>query len=650
MINKFYFIILLIILKPSIAFSIGFIYPDSVKTDIQRIEWLISKGKKNLFANLDSAAIYANEAERINNKIEHEDLFGSLCKLQGSIELYRGNNKKAIQYYEKGYQFYLKKNDLTGICTAIYDMGIIYYNSAQFDKALEKDMEALEYAQKIPDSILISDCYSSISFIYSEKKNHTKALEYLSNSLEIDKKLNYTIGLAYSYSNIADIYEHIGILDSVAKNRYRSIELFKELQNDQGLAMSYNGLGSYYFTINELDSALHYYNISLKLRKKVGDKMGQALTLNAQAKVQLKYHHLVQAEKNAKRALQIASKIDGLNEAKTANKILSEIAYKRNNFKEAYQYYIEYTQLKDSMFSKYNMNKMAELEAKYETQKKNAEIKQLQIEQIKDENMQKLFLLIIVSLTAAAAFLIFFFRQRIKINTILRDKNTQLKQLNATQNRLTSIISHDFKAPLSAFYSITNSLKTKFDKIDRKEIDNFLNRMLNSSIALKLQLENMLNWAINQQRKISINKSTYNLSVLTYKVVVILQEFANEKSIIIENNIKDGCEIETDGRLLSIVLNNLITNAVKFSANNSKIYLSSKKEGNSIIISVKDTGLGMNKQVAKDLFTDHANSVKSENSGTGLGLIVSKDIITKLGGKIWAESEIGKGTVVFIEL
>jgi tetratricopeptide (TPR) repeat protein len=379
--RKAYFVILIILFKSATTFSIEFIYPDSVKTDIQQINWLISKGKASLFTNLDSAAIYADEAFRLHNEMEADTLLGRLCQLQGSIELYRGNNKKAIQYYEKGYQFFLKKNDLIGLCTVIYDMGIIYFNSSQFDMALEKDMEALEYAQKIPDSVLISDCYSSISFVYSEKKNYTKALEFLTNSLAIDKKLNYTIGLAYSYSNIADIYEKLEILDSVPKNRYRSLKLFKQLNNDQGLAMCYNGLGSYFFTVNKFDHALRYYDLSLKLREKVGDMMGQALTLNAQAKVQLAYNHLAQAEKNAKRALQIASKIDGLNEAQAANKILSEIAYKRNNFKEAYRYYIEYTQLKDSIFSKDNMNKMAELEAKYENAKKLG-----QIETLKKEN------------------------------------------------------------------------------------------------------------------------------------------------------------------------------------------------------------------------------------------------------------------------
>lgn len=211
-----------------------------------------------------------------------------------------------------------------------------------------------------------------------------------------------------------------------------------------------------------------------------------------------------------------------------------------------------------------------------------------------------------------------------------------------------SIISHDLKAPLSAFYSITSSLKNKFDKIERTEIDRYFDRMLNSSVALKLQLENMLNWAINQTREITVNKSSYNLHILVYKVTMILQEFANEKGISIENQTDENIEFETDSRLLSIVLNNLISNAVKFSPKNSKILISAKKENEKLTISVKDFGIGMIKKEAENLFKNRLNLTKSEVKDTGLGLIVSKDLVEKLGGKIAVKSELNEGTEFLI--
>jgi len=350
MIQKYYFILVLIIFNSTFLFSSEIIYPDSIKTDIQRIQWLMSKGRAKLFTNLDSASIYAKKALTFNKTLKIDSLYANYCRLQGSIELYEGNNIGALKYYEKAYDIYLKIGNVSNMSRMIYDMGIVYYNSSQFDKSLEKYLEALKYAQQIPDLHLMSDCYSTISFIYSEKKNCNKALEFMLKSLDIDTKLNYLIGLAYTYSNIADIYANLGLLDSERQNRYKSIKLFSELDNNQGLAMAYSGLGSYFSSINQYDSAMHYYKLSYYLREEVGDKMGKALTLNSLAENCFKLGNLPLAEKNAKKALQIASKIDGLAESQNANKILSEIAYKKNNFKEAYKFYVSYTQLKDSIF------------------------------------------------------------------------------------------------------------------------------------------------------------------------------------------------------------------------------------------------------------------------------------------------------------
>lgn len=211
------------------------------------------------------------------------------------------------------------------------------------------------------------------------------------------------------------------------------------------------------------------------------------------------------------------------------------------------------------------------------------------------------------------------------------------------------IISHDLKAPLSAFYSITNSLKNKFDKIDRQEINAYFGRMLSSSVALKLQLENMLNWSVGQTRNISVKIKEINIQILVTRVIIILQEFANEKNVEIENRINEDLVLQTDEKLLGIVLNNLISNAVKFSLKNGQIIIDGKENNGKTVISVKDFGIGMSDQDARNLFVNTGAVTKNDNSDTGLGLIVSRELVEKINGKIWVESELNKGTEIFIE-
>jgi len=560
--------------------------------------------------NLDSAKLIFEKGIRIckkNNFIEEK----ITCNAQiSNIFWYKNDYPNSLKCAYKTLSEFKKYENDTIKAYLLNLLGNNYHRLKDYNKALNFHNQSLKLKEQIGDSISLSKTYNNLGNIYAELKNHDKSLFYYNKNLKISIKNNIPYKIAISCSNIAGIYREKGEYKQALKYAFRALKIDTTINDLYGEAADYNEIAFSYKGLGQYAKAELYLNKSLEIVKKI-----KAIDLE-------------------------------INLLKDFSETYSEMG----NHKKALVFYKQYASLKDSLLNKSKNKQIVEADKKYEIQKKNAEIQQLQIQQIEDENMQNIFLLIIISLMVVAAFLIFFFRQRIKINSVLRDKNSQLKQLNSTQNRLMSIISHDFKAPLSAFYSITNSLKTKFDKIDRKEIDRLLIRMLNSSVALKMQLENMLNWAITQQREINVNKKTYNLSILTYKVVMILQEFANEKYITIENNIKDECEIETDGKLLSIVLNNLITNAVKFSKINSKVYILAYKKENKLILSVKDEGIGMNKKTQNSLFTGNKNSESNENTGSRLGLIVSKDIITKLGGKIWAKSELGVGTEFFIEL
>jgi signal transduction histidine kinase len=131
---------------------------------------------------------------------------------------------------------------------------------------------------------------------------------------------------------------------------------------------------------------------------------------------------------------------------------------------------------------------------------------------------------------------------------------------------------------------------------------------------------------------------------------MVLQEFAREKNIVIENNIPEDLEVFTDGKLMGIVFNNLISNAIKFSDQGGRVIVSAEKKNGKILIFVKDFGAGMSPKQVEHLFTGDQIALKHQNSGTGLGLIVVRDIINKLGGRILVESEPEKGTRFTIEL
>lgn len=577
--------------------------------DSSRIDILQKLAQYYSSISIDSAIFFIEKAITISNK--SSDNKKRIETLLQANKIYRlnGNYDQAISYGFVALNIADSIDALPLVAQSAKYLGITFYRLKDFIKALEFHNKALKLYTELQDSIFQADCYTNIGVVYDETANFELAIDYYNKALAIYQQKNELSGIADIYNNIAGVY----------------------------------------YQLHENEKLIEYMNKSLEIRRQMDDNIGIIYTLINIGGVYGQLGYFQKAVESITEGIETAKTVEMLPLINVGYEAMYELYLKNEDYKNAFEYYELFVDTKDSLFTIEKEKNIQELQTKYETEKMTVENQALKIENIKNESQKRAVIIIAGGLFLIAILLLLFIKHRIKINSILRHKNEQLQNLNATQNRLMSIISHDLKAPLSAFYSITSSLKTKFDKIDRKEIDNYFNRMLNSSVALKLQLENMLNWAINQTREITVNKSSYNLHVLVYKVAMILQEFANEKSITIENNIDENIDFETDSRLLSIVLNNLISNAVKFSPKNSKIIISGTKKNQKTTITIKDFGIGMTKEEAENLFNKTLNTTKKEGKDTGLGLIVSKDIVEKLGGEISVSSEPNKGTEFKIE-
>lgn len=644
-----------------------------------------------------SFAQYIYGQEIHNNQLENKDSL-EVRRLFGLMEEFEySNTDTSIYYCKRAYNISKKINEKSLEAYSLYYLGGLYDIQGLYELAYNHYFEALSIFEKLQDKKGLGGCLNCIGIVLWEQSEQAvialkinklkKSIEYTDKALVLYREINYKKGEAVCLMNKGIVFDDCAKYEQdtlVQKEKYikaidfykQAMDVFVEIGDIRSTADCNLNVASLYYDIyiNETDTILtkvefdmmeNYLESSLELYNKDNDLYGLAMVLKSLATIKIQYaksnkshkSFLYTAIRDAKKSLELADSVNALFLKYDAYFALFDAYKSLNQFDKALQYHELYLTTKDSVHKIEGLEAMEEMETLYNVQKKENEIKvqKKEIIQTQAENKQQKYIILVVILILIfiSILVVKMFklnRQKKSINNILNEKNELLNKLNSTQNRLISIISHDFKAPLSAFYSITNSLKTKYDKIDRGEIDNLLSRMLNSSVALKLQLENMLNWAITQDREIRVNKSQYNLHILALKIIIILQEFAAEKSIIIENSIDEDIELHTDGKLLSIVLNNLISNAVKFSKPDSKIIVSAKNKDKKVILSVKDFGVGINKDDIKNLFVNQDKISKNENSGTGLGLIVSKDIVDKLEGEIWAESIVGEGTEIFIEL
>lgn len=237
--------------------------------------------------------------------------------------------------------------------------------------------------------------------------------------------------------------------------------------------------------------------------------------------------------------------------------------------------------------------------------------------------------------------------ERRKAEEEIKLKNELLEALNIEKDKFFSIIAHDLRGPLSAFVAATRILEEDIQNMTFEEIRDITISMKTDAANVYQLLENLLEWSRLQRGVMEFNPVKLKLFKEINASLESVSSLANKKGILIEVSVNDELEITADNHMLSTVVRNMVSNAVKFTPAGGKVTVSAKNMDNNIEISVTDTGIGMTQDMKNKLF--HMNE-KTGRKGTdgepssGLGLLLCKDFIGKHGGVIRVESEEGRGS------
>lgn len=223
----------------------------------------------------------------------------------------------------------------------------------------------------------------------------------------------------------------------------------------------------------------------------------------------------------------------------------------------------------------------------------------------------------------------------------------ELKHLNTTKDKFFSIIAHDLKNPFITILGFSDLLLTDYSDLSDDERKFYLEEMKKSAEVSHNLLQNLLQWSRSQTGRIDFHPSEIPFSNLVKVNLELLETTAARKGITIEYEIQNNLNVFADEDMLNTVIRNLITNAIKFTDRDGKITVRAEEQGKYAEIRVVDTGVGMDDKTLSNLFRldiSHTSFGTNSEAGTGLGLILCKEFIEKQGGKIWVESEIGKGS------
>ncbi|HEY0056678.1 MAG TPA: hybrid sensor histidine kinase/response regulator [Pedobacter sp.] len=224
--------------------------------------------------------------------------------------------------------------------------------------------------------------------------------------------------------------------------------------------------------------------------------------------------------------------------------------------------------------------------------------------------------------------------------------NSELKELNLSKDKFLSVISHDLRNPATALIATSEKLSRDIERLESKDVKNLSNIIHRTANKIVQQLNELVDWAKKQREKTSFTPIKINLLSGLDESMELLKANASQKEIKLLNEVYEDLFVTADSLMLRSIVQNLVTNAIKYTPHHGSITISAEKADKMVEIRVRDTGIGMNQETLEKLFDDAYYSSKGTNNehGTGLGLILVKDFVNQHGGVISVESAEGAGT------
>ncbi|WKV12453.1 ATP-binding protein [Marivirga harenae] len=544
--------------------------------------------------------------------------------------------------------------------------------------------------------------YLQLGTIYHNSNQLVQAVKYLDEAAKIFAANGMPNQQILAMNIIGGCYYLLGDYDISAKNTLKAIRIAKENLKFDLLGELYNNLAGSYLELQMNDSALKYAEISIKMSTEEQDRSTLLHALSTKAEIQLKQKNYSEAEREFERVLELGRKEGLLNPyiesnclygiasskfmtqqyvsarefgrkafqlaifdehlkiAENSAKLLYEL-WKRSDQKDSAYHYLEQLVLLQKRIqpsenlSQLNRFRMRQAEIQITEKEKEAE-------------KQKYYTTLGI-ITAVLLFLLFisiflFYRNTKRLNRRLQESNQtintansqlaiqrdELNNLNKIKDKIFSAVIHDFKTPMNTLESMLNMLIKKY--LTPEEASEHSKTLLEKLKKSKLAINNTIAWIKTQLEGYEVQRQVIQLGEFVNEIKSYHSSELQKKQIKIKTNINEELMFYSDKELLFIILNNLVSNAIKFSDKNTEIKIISEESSDRLNITVKDEGIGMKKSDLEKILSLKSLSQESgtEHSGSGLGLRISNELLTNIGGKMSVESTKGKGTLFSVRI
>jgi signal transduction histidine kinase len=553
----------------------------------------------------------------------------------------------AIILYERCLHEAQRRKDWLNIGNAWVGMGIAHDKSGNCEEAVRHYFKALDAYQQAHNGKKEAGTLKNIGNIYRVVKTYDKAHNYLQLSIQKFASLKDSIGMA-------NVSNDIGILLMDEARNDEALSYFKEVIGEysayavpQVLAYAYNNIAIIYSKKGEYETAYANYHIALERMQSIGEEYGVGLILVNLGDLLNKQKKYNSALESSREGLKFAQKIGAKQLMASAYEYIATSYKQLSNYKQSNIYLDKLLSINDTVFSEQSAKSYAEMETRYQNEKKQKEIVLLKQEntingmKLSAEQKTRYFLLAILLLTALASILLYrSYRLKKNLNKALNTTNKKLDEANHSKTKLLGIIAHDLRGPISQLFNFLQLQKDTSNQLSLPEQEKFSRKINTAAESLLDTMEDVLVWSKSQMEKFLVQPEEVNMQDLFTEIINLNATVIAAKQIQLTQAAAADLVLFTDPNLLKIVLRNSLSNALKFTPEKGRIELAAIERVSSVEITIRDTGKGMAPDQLRSLF-EWSNS---NGHSTGLGLKLAKEFTEKLKGTIAVHSQLSSGT------
>ena len=593
---------------------------------------------------------------------------GELYGMVGEADYHDGDFESSIKFLELADSLSVLQQDTIVLKRVLRLKSTVYNTLNQPLKGISALKEVQELAAVTKDYYEWAGAHINLGLSYYDSKLYDGALSNFKQALrltdKIEKESARNIVKVYALNNLGNVYGELGRCDTAVILHRQALEMTPPRYMAL-IAYGSNGLGQCLLENEQYEESLPYLKKSYEVFSQMNIPEPRVSSANAYAKALIHLGRMKEAKPIVLDAYQYGMKLKTFKGLASAAANLSKIYGFEKNFKLSSAYIDTAIIYQDSIRENYKDEAVAELKIKFDTEKKDAENNQLRAQnELKDKVIEKQNVISLMTLTLAVliiAILLIMVYSRSRLKKVnlrlkkhqeeLKHKNARLQEMNVNNDRLLSIIAHDLRGPVGSVGVLLGYVE-EIEDIESK--NEHIQVARNSVMGAYDLLEGLLNWAKNEKGLSKFEPRHIVVEDLITKIIRLYSYQFKEKKIVFHKDIASEDLIYADDYMITTILRNLMTNALKFTDTHGQIAIGFKTQKDKTVLSVSDSGVGMSQKQISSILSHNRNLIVKDGThgevGTGLGMRLVKDLVVRHGGELKIDSELEVGTSFHIIL